>query len=152
MLRRLPVVSVLGLLGLGALVGVLYAGNPAPTVPALSGLDAERTDSPFVVKLHAQWCPKCMLTKGVWAEVEAAYAGRVRFVVFDFTSDATMAATEREARRIGLGSVFDEFAGETGTVLVVNGESRRVIDSIHGSRDVAEYQRAIDAALTPVKP
>lgn len=147
MMRRLLIVSALGLLGLGALAGALYVSNPAPSVPVLSALDAERTDTPFVVKLHAQWCPQCMLTKGVWAEVEAAYGGRVRWVVFDFTSDATMAATEREARRIGLGSVFDEYAGATGSVLVVNGDSRTVIESIHGSRDVAEYRRAIDAAL-----
>lgn len=152
MLRKSLIVAALGLLSLVALGSVLYVTNPAPAVPALSTAEAERTDTPFVIKLHAQWCPQCMLTKSAWGEVERAYTGRVRFVVFDFTSDETMAATEREARRVGLGAVFDEYAGATGSVLVVDGESRAVVDLIHGSRDVSEYQRAIDAVLTAVNP
>jgi hypothetical protein len=29
---------------------------------------------PYVVKLHAQWCPVCMMTKGVWSRVETSYS------------------------------------------------------------------------------
>jgi hypothetical protein len=43
--------------------------------------------------------------------------------------------------------VFDEHSGETGTVLVVDGSSKKVRDVLHGRRDPAEYRTAIDAAL-----
>jgi hypothetical protein len=45
-----------------------------------------------------------------------------------------------------LGRIFEE-AGSTGVVLVVDGRTKVVTASIGGSRDVAEYRAAIDAAL-----
>lgn len=137
-------VGVALLAGLGV---VLFVTNPAPVVPALTAGDAARSDTPIVIKLHAQWCPLCMMTRTIWYDIEREYAGRVRMVVFDFTSDDTTAASRREAERVGLGSVFAEHEGETGTVVVLNGRTKTVVASIHGSHDPAEYRRALDDAL-----
>jgi thiol-disulfide isomerase/thioredoxin len=130
-----------------AVIAVLVATNPAPRVPVVSDADAATARGPYVVKLHAQWCPLCMMTRGVWSEIEKTYAGRVRFVVFDFTSDATTARTEAEARRLGLGGIFDEYVGETGTILVLDGSSKEVIGDLHGERAFEPYRTAIDLAL-----
>jgi thiol-disulfide isomerase/thioredoxin len=102
---------------------------------------------PYVIKLHARWCPVCMMTRGAWADVQKAYDGRVNLAVFDFTSGSTTDASRAEARRLGLEPVFDDHLGETGTVLVVDGASKKVTAVIHGSRDAADYRTAIDAAL-----
>jgi len=123
----------------------LIVTNAAPVVPASS--DAVGATLPYVVKLHANWCPICMTTKGAWASMQNAYTGRVRFVVFDFSNDATTNASRAQAQRLGLGDVFDEYAGETGTVLIVDAASRKVRDSLHGHRSPEEYGAAIDAAL-----
>jgi hypothetical protein len=88
-----------------------------------------------------------MVTKGVWSQIEAAYAMRANLVVFDFTNQATTDASRAEAGRLGLEKVFDENAGWTGTILVLDGRTKDVTASIHGSRDFAEYRAAIDAAL-----
>ena len=71
--------------------------------------------APWVVKLHAQWCPVCMLTKGMWSEIEETYAGRVRLAVFDFTDEAT---TRRAAPKpSGSGSArFEEAGFATGSI------------------------------------
>ena len=127
---------------------MLMVLNPAPEVPE-SG-DVVGT-LPYVVKLHARWCPICMTTRDAWATVQNAYVGRVRFVVFDFTSASTTEASRAQARRLGLDAVFDEYEGETGTVLVLDGESRAVRHALHGRRDAAEYRAAIDATLTDVR-
>src|SRR4051794_20254029 len=82
---------------LAAVVGMLLAANPAPTVPAIRS-DTGVGRQPYVVKLHARWCPLCMVTKDVWSEVDAAYAGKVRLVVFDFTTDATTETTRQRAK------------------------------------------------------
>src|SRR6187401_2048325 len=72
-----------------ATAAVLYVRNAAPAVPKISAAETIGTGKPYVVKLHAQWCPVCMVTKDVWSDIASAYAGRVHLVVFDFTSEAT---------------------------------------------------------------
>jgi thiol-disulfide isomerase/thioredoxin len=127
---------------------ILYARNAAPAVPALSAVDAARTAKPYVVKLHAQWCAVCMITKGVWTEIEKTYGNRVNLVVLDFTTDAKAEASKAEATRLGLTKFFDEYGGATGTIVVLDGRTKEVTASINGSRDFAEYRTAIDAALS----
>ena len=136
------VAGVVGLLG--GVVAILLATNPAPHVPVIS--DVGGSTQPYVVKLHARWCPVCMATKDEWAAVQDAYTGRVRFVVFDFTSAATTDASRAEARRLGLDAVFDEYSGATGTVLVLDG-AKAIKHSLQGVLDQSKYRAAIDATL-----
>lgn len=126
---------------------ILYVSNAAPAVPALSAAEAANPARPYVVKLHAQWCAVCMVTKGVWSEIETTYAGRVNLVVLDFTTDAKADASKAEATRLGLTKFFDEYGGATGTIVVLDGRTKDVTASINGSRDFATYRAAIDAAL-----
>jgi hypothetical protein len=147
MLKR---VLIIGVAVIAALVGVgafLYARNVTPTVPPIATADATAAGAPWVLKLHAQWCPICMLTKGMWSEVEQTYGGRVRLAVFDFTDEATTAATRVEAERLGLAAVFEEARFTTGSILVVDGQTKEILNWINGSREFADYQAAIDAAL-----
>ncbi len=130
-----------------AAAGFLYARNTTPVVPQLATSEAVAAGSPWVVKLHAQWCPVCMLTKGMWSEIEQTYAGRVRFAVFDFTNEVTTAASRAEAERLGLGTVLDEAGVATGTILVLDGRSKSITAWINGGRDFADYRAAIDSAL-----
>jgi thiol-disulfide isomerase/thioredoxin len=125
----------------------VYARNTTPVVPAIATAEAAAPGSPWVVKLHAQWCPVCMLTKGMWAEIEQHYTGRVRLAVFDFTDEATTAASREEAERLGLGGVFKEAGFATGPIVVLDGRTKDIVEWINGSRDFAEYRAAIDAAL-----
>ena len=145
--------SVLGI----ALAAAITAGvtaivaNPAPSVAPLSAMEIADSTQPYVVKLHARWCPVCMVTKDVWSDVEAAYAGRVRLVVFDFTTDATTELSRTEAKRLGLDAMFDEYSGVTGSVLVLDGISKEVKHELHGSRDLAEYRTAIDTTIAQMR-
>jgi thiol-disulfide isomerase/thioredoxin len=147
MVKRLLLVMV----SLGAVLVafgyVMYARNPAPSVSSVSAVEAAETGKPYVVKLHAQWCLVCMVTKGMWAQIEDTYAGRVNLVVLDFTNEASTEGSRGEATRLGLDEFFDEYAGATGTIVVLDGRTKQVTASINGSRDFAEYRTAIDAAL-----
>jgi thiol-disulfide isomerase/thioredoxin len=124
----------------------LYVWNEAPVVPALSSADAGSNSRPYVIKLHAQWCPKCLMTKGAWSDLQARYAGRVNFLVFDYTNQRTTDASEVDARRIGLGEFFEN-AGGTGSVIVLDGRTKEVVSRISGVQDVEAYAAAVDAAL-----
>lgn len=126
---------------------ILYYTNPMPAVQAISDAEAGNPSKPYVVKLHAQWCPVCMLTKDVWSQIEDAYSMRANLVVLDFTNQANTDRSRAEAKRLGLETFFDEYAGATGTIVVLDGRTKEVTASINGSRSFAEYRVAIDAAL-----
>jgi thiol-disulfide isomerase/thioredoxin len=145
MRKTLVVTLAVAVLLLGASV-ILYARNDAPIAPAIASADAAAPGAPWVIKLHAQWCPVCMLTKGMWAEVEQHYAGRVRLAVFDFTDEATTAATRLEAERLGLVAALDEVGFVTGPVVVLDGRTKKIVAWI-SSRDFTEYRDAIDSAI-----
>jgi hypothetical protein len=130
-----------------AVASVMYVRNAPPVVPALSDVDAANPSRPYVVKLHAQWCPICMLTKSVWSQIEVAYSARANFVVFDFTNQATTERSRAEAKRLGLEKFFDDNAGVTGTIAVLDGRTKEEAASIHGIRGFDEYRSAIDASL-----
>lgn len=136
---------------IGAAVAMMIAVNSAPTVPAIPAAQVESAAQPYVVKLHARWCVTCMTTKQVWANIEGAYAGKVRFVVFDFTTDASTAASRVDAVRLGLTGVFDEYDGETGGILVLDGASKNVKHAIFGNRPLDEYRAAIDGTIAGVR-
>ena len=72
-------------------------------------------------------------------------------LVFDFTTASTTETSRLEARRLGLEGVFEEYNGETGTVLVVDAASKGVRQAVHGVHDAATYRAAIDATLATAR-
>jgi thiol-disulfide isomerase/thioredoxin len=135
-------------LGLGL---IMFVSNRAPNVPTVSLSDPATATRPFVVKLHAQWCPICMLTKGTWTKLQTAYADRVNLVVFDITNNETTAASLAEAKRLGLEEFFDAHSGEVGSVYVLEGVSKVVKGSVPGDRELSEYSVVIDEVLKPTR-
>jgi thiol-disulfide isomerase/thioredoxin len=147
MIRKLLVVTGAIVLALGGTIAILYISNAAPVVPTVSAAEASASTKPYVVKLHAQWCPYCMLTKDEWARVEQAYAGRLNFVVFDFTNAAATARSRAQATRLGLLPFFDDYNGATGLVAVLDGRTKDVLAEVGGNAPFEEFRSAIDAAL-----
>lgn len=145
-IKRIAVITIAVCTALVAAGYVMYRGNTAPVSPPITAAEASNPSKPFVVKLHAQWCPVCMITTSMWTQIQDEYSGRVNFLVLDFTDDRTTEASRVAAERVGLDRVFEE-TGSTGVVLVVDGRTKEVMAMIAGSRDFAEYRAAIDAAL-----
>lgn len=147
MLKKLLLTGVSILVALVAAGYGLYVSNQAPVVPPIASADASAAGKPYVVKLHAQWCAVCLVTKDEWSRIEKAYAGRVNLVVLDFTNEAKTNASRAEAARLGLQKFYDEYEGATGMIVVVDGRTRQVREAIGGSRHFDEYRAAIEAAL-----
>ena len=126
MLKKILLVTASVVAALTAFVGIAYLTNGAPDAPVITAEAVARADKPFVVKMHAQWCSVCMVTKGVWSEVEATYASRVNLVVMDFTNETATERSRVEAQRLGLGQFFAEYAGATGVVVVLDGRTREL--------------------------
>ena len=142
------------LIGAGVLIAViaatgviLYVGNAAPAVAVVTTADATDPSRPFVIKLHAQWCPICLVTKDVWYDLAAEYEGRANLVVFDFTDATSTAASRAEAERLGLAPFFAEYAGMSGAIAVIDGGSRATRALLGGKLPTDEYRAFIDASL-----
>lgn len=147
MVRKLLPAAALLVLALAGTVAVLLLINAAPVLPAVSAAAATAASKPYVIKLHARWCPYCMLTKDEWARIEQTYAGRVNLIVWDFTSEEATERSRADADRLNLRQLFDEYAGATGLVVVLDGQTRAVTAEIGGNRGFDDYRAAIDAAL-----
>ena len=147
MIKKTLLVVTLLAVGLVAGASVMYVRNAPPTVPMISAVEAANTSRPYVVKLHAQWCPICMLTKTTWSQIEVAYSGHANFVMFYFTNQATTDRSRAEAKKLGLEKFFDRNVGATGTIAVLDGRTKEEAASIHGIRGFDEYRAAIDASL-----
>lgn len=147
MIRKALLVVGAGVVALVGLVAILYAANGAPDVPQISAVEAANPSKPYVVKLHARWCPVCMLTTGVWSQVEEAYGDRVQLLVLDLTNEATTAVSAAEAKRLGLDWFFQEYSFATGLVTVVDPRTKQVTAEIGGVSSFNTYRAAIDEAL-----
>jgi thiol-disulfide isomerase/thioredoxin len=128
---------------------VMFVLNSTPIVPTVSLNDPTTATRPFVVKIHAQWCPVCMLTKGTWTKLQKAYSAGVNLVVFDVTNKETTEASRAEAKRLGLEAFFEAHSGDLGSVYILDGVSKEVKGSVSGSRNLSEYAVLIDEALKP---
>lgn len=147
MLKKILIGTAL-LIAVVAVTGaILFIGNAAPAVAAVTAAEAADPGRPFVVKLHAQWCPICLVTKDVWYELAEEYEGRANLVVFDFTDEDSTAASRAEAVRLGLGPFFDDYVGLSGAIAVIDGGSRETRALLGGKLPTDEYRTAIDASL-----
>jgi thiol-disulfide isomerase/thioredoxin len=136
------------LVGLVAVAGILYLANSPPAVPPVPASEVAAPSKPYVVKLHARWCPVCMLTTDEWSEITREYGNRVNLFVFDSTNDATIATSQRQAAALGLDRILEDYHGASGAVLVINADTRQVETSVAGNHSFDRYRAAIDAALT----
>jgi thiol-disulfide isomerase/thioredoxin len=124
---------------------LLVIANGPPGVPPIAAADA--ASRPYVVKLHARWCPICMTTKQQWSEIEQDYADRVNLFVIDNTTPSTRANSRAQAEKFGLAMHVDRYQGATGAVIVIDGRSKAVLSELFGRRPIEDYRAAIDAAV-----
>jgi thiol-disulfide isomerase/thioredoxin len=122
----------------------LAAGAKAGSDEAVSAdADASR---PFLVKIHADWCGTCTRMNPTFEVLEKKVGSESRIVVLDVTDKATTAAARAEAERLGVTGFFDEYKSRTGTVGVLRGDSREVVQVIKGATDPARYVTALEQA------
>ena len=147
MIRKLLVTTGVLVLALVGTVAILYAANGAPSVTPIAAADASAATKPFVVKMHARWCPYCFLQKDEWSRIEQAYAGRVNFVVLDATNEAAIERSRVDAARLNMREFFEEYNSATGLVVVLDGRTKEVLAEVFGNAPFEEFQSAIDGAL-----
>lgn len=125
---RLFLAAVLGL----ALSAALHAAS-APTPKVLA------------VLMYADWCGSCKVLdpklKAVQPEFEP---GNILFVRFDLTNERTAHQAGMLARTLGLAGLYEQNAGKTGYVAIVDRATGQTIEKItkdHSEQDIRKMLR-----------
>jgi len=133
--------AALVLCAAAALAGSAAAAGSGEAVSA----DADAS-KPFLVKIHADWCGTCTRMNPTFEALQQKVGSETRIVVLDVTDKSTTAAARAEAERLGVTGFFDQYKSKTGTVGVLRGDSREVVQVIKGATDPGRYVTALEQA------
>src|SRR5258708_25824694 len=117
----------------------------AVTVFAASSLcGSPSTDNkPLVVVVYADWCPLCQKLKPALALINERYAGKIRFVRLDVTTEETTAKTNAQARTLGLEQFFEKNRETTSLVMIQDPAGHEVFRALH-DYDFQHYATVLD--------
>ncbi len=120
---------------------LLFALQPVQAVKRLeTGIG-----QPFLVQIHADWCPTCRYIDPTLQKLKKTYQGKVRFVTLNVTNRKTMEQAKINAGKVGLGSWFEANRSKTGLVtIIMNGE---VIKNYVAVLDETEYTTVLDPLI-----
>lgn len=127
-----------------------YQARGATEITKVGPLAAFLQGKPVVVRVHADWCPACKATQSTIDDLKRAYAGKINFVQFDVTNAKTAAASQDDARKLGLGKFYDAAKAATSTVAVIDPKDGRVIATLYNDGIIGDYDAAINEALKAV--
>lgn len=116
---------------------------PDERVPVSAERDRAR---PFVVKIHADWCLLCAFLDVVWDDLRRDPGPDARLVVLDVSDRTSLVGARAEAERLGILPFLSQHRSRTGTIGVLDGDDRELVEAFHGSGRVEEYRRAIEKA------
>ncbi len=121
--------------------------NSAPSAEQKAG---ESLTEPklIVAKFHADWCGSCKALGPVMTDLENKLDGEpVLFVTFDLTNQMTRRQSQMRAAALGLENVWADNKGATGTLKVVDADSRKVLTTLHQGKSLKEMTAEISSAL-----
>ena len=110
--------------------------------------DAPETCSakPYVVKIHADWCGSCKALESVWQRIETDLADQATAVKLDVSDRVAYAESVAEAEHLGISDFFQEYRSRTGTIAVLECNTRQPVAILNGERDLEKYRAAIARA------
>ena len=116
--------------------------------PTATAKDAPELCSakPLVVKIHADWCGSCKALESVWQRIETDLGDRATAVTLDVSDRVAYAESLAAAERLGISGFFQEYRSRTGTIAVLECNSREPVAIMNGERDLEKYRAAIARA------
>lgn len=118
------------------------------SAPSFGSLQEKQ--KPLVLVVYADWCPMCQKLKPALAFMNEKYKGRIRFVRFDVTSEATEARSRREARSLGLEPFFEKYHETTSLVVIQDSAGHEIFRAYH-DYDFQHYASVLDRQLGPAR-
>ena len=122
------------------------------TITALSvgPLKAVEVEAPEViaVKFHADWCGSCKVMGPVFEELQEKFDTQsVLYIVLDHTRTYNRRQSQYLATTLGLDKVWAEYGGKTGFILLIDGESRKVLNTLTRENNLKQMGASLLAAV-----
>lgn len=128
--------------------GWLAMTGPAALAEQTSARAEAESPAVIAVKFHADWCGYCKAMGPIFTDLENKFDGKpVLFVTLDLTNQSTKRRAEYLAATLGLGSLWVENNGSTGTVRLVDFNTRSTVATLTSSDDIKAMGAAIDRAI-----
>lgn len=147
MMKTTTLVALASALALGAALAGPIRTSLAQ--PASSPAQADATRPAIIaVKFHADWCGYCKAMGPVFEELQAKFDQEpVLFVQFDQTREFGRRQAAYMATALGLDSVWAEDGGKTGFVLLIDAESKQVIERLTHEQSLKQMGAALQNAV-----
>lgn len=100
-----------------------------------------------VVKFHADWCGSCKAMGDTFGDLTSKLDSEpVLFVELDQTTTAGREQSGYLMQAMGGGTVWDEFGGKTGFILIINPADMSVVGKLTKDMGFKDMVKAIEAA------
>ena len=81
-------------------------------------------------------------------EVASSFADKsVKFITFDFTSDATKKKALADAEALGVAGTYSKNAPQTGFALVYDTKTQKVVSRLSAAKDAAQWSAVLTKRL-----
>ena len=97
---------------------------------------------------YADWCSACKTLEPKVAGVKPEFADKpIQFLRIDLTNQERAEASIDRAREVGLGEVAQRNAQATGFLILVDGESKQIVDRIFANHSEQQIRQKLERAL-----
>jgi len=125
------------------------AGHDSTTGPTVDGEAA--APEVIAVKFHADWCGYCKAMGPVFEELQAKFDQEpVLYAEFDQTREFNRTQSQYMAHAMNLDHVWKEHGGKTGFVLLIDADTRQVIQKLTHDKNLKEMGAALQDAVRTV--
>lgn len=102
---------------------------------------------PVVVDIYASWCAACKNIAPTLSQVKQQYAGKAHFVVLDVSDQAKVNQSKMLAQQMGLGQFFNVNKAQTGTVVIIEPATGKVLAQYHNNANLSSYTSILNSAI-----
>lgn len=102
----------------------------------------------FVIHIHGDWCKTCDRVDPIVHSLESYFKSKksVQYIVFDETSQESLAKSKELATSLGLQEIF-EYERHTGGAVFVDKKTKKVLAILCGVTDKQKYIEATEKLL-----
>ena len=141
-------------LALAVLTTASLTTHPAQAVAPMAPAGAEQAPAPappavIAVMFHADWCRFCRVLEPRFEQLATRLDGQpVLFTEFDTTTDAARTQSAYLAASLGLDDAWQTYGRATGFILLVDAQTKQVIDQLFSDASLDQLAAATEAALS----
>ncbi len=137
-------------LGLAALLTGIGQPATAPAAPGQPACTDAKMEAPKViaVKFHADWCGFCKTMGPAFEELQAKFDQEpVLYVEFDQTREFNRRQSAYLANTLGLQDAWKEDGGKTGFVLLIDANTKKVVQRLTHEQNLKQMGAALQDAV-----